>query len=117
MSLPTSMCLTTNTISAWVWDEGHEGEWVTLSHNGEWYTYTRYCNTLNIVYLNGTTWNGDNNQTIDISTQHDACYQINSSTGKRYAIQIECEEETPDPQPETDNYIVLAQRNASSNWF
>ena len=107
----------TNTISAWVWDEGHEGEWVTLSHNGEWYTYTRYCNTLNIVYLNGTTWNGDNNQTIDISTQHNACYQINSSTGKRYAIQIECEEETPNPQPETDNYIVLAQRNASSNWF
>lgn len=28
------------------------------------------------------------------------------------------QENTPEPpQPETDNYVVLAQRNASSNWF
>ena len=28
------------------------------------------------------------------------------------------EEETPEPpQPETNNYVVLAQRNATSNWF
>ena len=27
------------------------------------------------------------------------------------------QEETPEPQQETDNYVVLARRNAKSNWF
>jgi len=25
--------------------------------------------------------------------------------------------ETPEPQPETDNYVILAQRNATDNWY
>ena len=27
------------------------------------------------------------------------------------------QEETPEPQPETDNYVVLARRDTKSNWF
>lgn len=35
-----------------------------------------------------------------------------------YLFFLPYEEETPEPpQPETNNYVVLAQRNATSNWF
>lgn len=83
-------------ISAWAWTEGSEGNWVTLAKEGEWYSYTTTENPLNIVFINGTTWNGDNNQTIDITTSESMCIQIGSNTsGKRTYTTIDC------PEPST----------------
>ncbi len=85
-----------STISAWAWTEGSEGNWVTLAKEGEWYSYTTTENPLNIVFINGTTWNGDNNQTIDITTSESMCIQIGSNTsGKRTYTTIDC------PEPST----------------
>ena len=103
------------TIAAWTWANGSEGKWASLEKHGEWYSYTTTASPLNIVFVNGTTWNGDNNQSVDISITESACIQLaNNTSGKRNYTVIECEEEQV---PETDNYVVLAQRNASSNWF
>ena len=80
-----------STISAWVWNTGEEGSWVTLEQEGNWYTYTTYSNELNVVFVNGTTWNGDNNQTVDITITESTCVQIGSNTsGKRTYTVIDC---------------------------
>ena len=88
-----------NTISAWVWETGGNGEWVTLTKEGNWYTYSKDCSELNIVYVNGSNWNGDNNQTVDITTKVSACYQIgNNTSGKRTYYSIDCQDPTTDIQ-------------------
>lgn len=98
------------TISAWVWADGSDGNWTTLDKDGEWYSYTSTINPLNIVFVNGTTWNGDNNQSVDICLTESSCIQLGSNTGKRTYTIVEC-------PAEPERYIVVAQRNASSNWF
>ncbi len=82
------------TISAWVWNEDTDGEWVKLNKEGKWYSYTRYCQELNIIFVNGSTWTGDNNQTVDINTQYDVCYQIGTNSGKRIATEVDCSKDT-----------------------
>lgn len=98
------------TISAWVWVDGSEGSWTTLQKEGDWYSYTTTNYPLNIVFVNGTTWNGDNNQSVDIRLAESSCIQLGSNTGKRTYTIVEC-------PAEPERYIVVAQRNASSNWF
>lgn len=88
-----------NTISAWVWETGSNGNWVELKKEGEWYTYSKTCQELNIVYVNGSNWNGDNNQTVDITTRVSACFQIeNNTSGKRNYYSVNCEDHTTDIQ-------------------
>ena len=100
------------TISAWAWEDGKNGFWATLDKDGEWYSYSTTASPLNIVFVNGTTWNGDNNQSVDISITESTCIQLtNNTSGKRNYTIIDCEE------PQADNYVILAQRSASSNWF
>ena len=80
-----------STISAWVWVDGSDGYWVTLKKDGEWYSYTSSVSPLNIIFVNGTTWNGDNNQSVDIKLTEDACVQIGDNTsGKRSYSIIDC---------------------------
>jgi hypothetical protein len=99
-----------STISAWTWQDGAEGQWTTLKKNGEWYTYTSTSTPLNILFVNGSTWNGDNNQTVDIRLTESACIQLgNNTSGKRTYSVVDCE-------PQSDNYVVLARRK-TGNWF
>lgn len=98
------------TISAWVWADGSDGNWATLETDGEWYSYTSTINPLNIVFVNGTTWNGDNNQSVDIRLTESTCIQLGSSSGKRSYTIIDC-------PTEVERFVVVAQRNTSSNWF
>lgn len=100
-----------STISAWAWIDGADGSWATLTKDGEWYSYTSTASPLNIIFVNGSTWSGENNQTIDIRLTESACLEIGSNaTGKRTYTSIDCE-------PLSVRYVVVAQRNASSNWF
>lgn len=82
-----------STISAWAWNTGEEGKWVSLEQEGNWYKYTTNSNELNIVFVNGTTWTNDNNQTVDITSSESLCVQIGSNTsGKRTYTAIDCVE-------------------------
>lgn len=96
-----------NVISAWVWEDGQAGAWKTLQNNGDWYFFSQEAKRLNIIFVNGTDWNGDDNQTIDISTQQDACYILGNNGGKKSAILTDCSE-APDKPTDIDNVVQPA---------
>ena len=110
----------TNTITAWVWPTGGEGSEVVPTQEGEWYVYTHNCTELNIIFKNGAGWNGDANQTVDMTFSADACIEITAGSGKATYTAVDCPESgdtpvDPTPDPETGvtyNVTVPAGTNA-----
>ena len=73
----------TKTITAWVWESGAEGKSVTPTRDGDWYVVSQKCATLNIIFRNGTDWDGDSNQTEDITATSNMNIQVaQSGSGK-----------------------------------
>ncbi len=106
------------TISAWTWQDGSEGHWTSLEKEGEWYSYTSTANPLNIIFVNGSTWNGDNNQTVDIRLTENSCLQIgNNTAGKRSYTVVDCPSEEFELKP--GNYVIVANRDKDGdrNWY
>lgn len=104
------------TISAWIWEDGSNGSWATLTKDGEWYSYTTTVNPLNIVFVNGYTWNGDSNQSVDISVTENTCIQLNSNgTNKCTYTVVDCpdEDEITPPAPDCKS-IPFTETFASS---
>ena len=94
----------TNTITAWVWPTGGAGKEVTPAKEGEWYVYTEKCSELNIIFKNGTGWNGDINQTVDITISESTCVEITAGTGKATYTIVDCEE-NPGEEPGDDPVV------------
>ena len=103
------------TITAWVWPTGGEGKEVTPTKDGNWYVVTENCIELNVIFKNGTGWNGDENQTVNIEgVTENTCYQIsalNKVDGKCSVAIVDCEaaiepEAKPEPTPTYDYYIT-----------
>ena len=94
----------TNTITAWVWPTGGEGKEVTPTKEGEWYIYTQNCAELNIIFKNGTGWNGDINQTVDITISESTCVEITAGTGKATYTIVDCED-NPGEEPGDDPVV------------
>ncbi|MBR0297174.1 MAG: C10 family peptidase [Paludibacteraceae bacterium] len=106
------------TISAWTWQDGSEGNWTSLEKEGEWYSYTSTTNPLNIIFVNGSTWNGDNNQTVDIRLTENSCLQIgNNTAGKRSYTVVDCPSEEFELKP--GNYVIVANRDKDGDrkWY
>ena len=82
------------TISAWVWEDGKDGQWATLKHDGQWWKYTAKTDKLNIVFVNGTNWTTDTNQSVDITITENTCIQLNKNNGKRTYTKIKCDDYT-----------------------
>ena len=105
-----------NTITAWVWPTGGEGKEVTPTKDGNWYVVTENCIELNVIFKNGTGWNGKENQTANITgVSENTCYQISAlnkdGEGKCTYTVVDCEaaiepEEKPAPTPTYDYYVV-----------
>lgn len=101
-----------STIRAWVWEDGQTGSWETPSYSDGWYTYQQ-TGAYNIIFVNGTTWNGDNNQTVDIAVSSDMCIGIASNTsGKRTYTMVSCGGEE-----EISEYFILAKRSSGNYYF
>ena len=83
----------TNTITAWVWPTGGEGQEVVPTKEGDWYVYTHHCAELNIIFKNGEGWNGDANQTVDITgIQENTCLELESDGAtKATYVNVDCE--------------------------
>ena len=94
----------TKTITAWVWPTGGEGKEVTPTKEGDWYVYTEHCSELNIIFKNGTGWNGDINQTVDITISESTCVEITAGTGKATYTKVDCEE-NPGEEPGDDPVV------------
>ena len=82
----------TDQITAWVWATGGEGKEIVPTQEGEWYVYTQNCAELNIIFKNGAGWNGDANQTVDITVTESTCIEITAdgATKATYTI-VDCE--------------------------
>ena len=92
----------TNTITAWVWTaEDGNGKAITPTQEGDWYVVTQNTAVSYIIFRNGTGWNGDANQTVDMQFSDNACIQL-SQTGNAKATHtlVDCEDVTPEPDPE-----------------
>ena len=82
----------TNTITAWVWPTGGNGEEVVPTKEGDWYVYTHHCAELNIIFKNGEGWNGDANQTVDITVSENTCLELESDGAtKATYVNVDCE--------------------------
>ena len=82
----------TNTITAWVWPTGGDGQEVTPIKEGDWYVYTHHCAELNIIFKNGEGWNGDANQTVDITVSENTCMELESDGAtKATYVNVDCE--------------------------
>lgn len=58
----------TGTPTAWVWPTGGEGSEAVLEKDGDFYKYTtpEAVAGLNIIFKDGTGWNGDTHQTVNV---------------------------------------------------
>ena len=79
----------TNTISAWVWVDGQEGSWKSTTKDGEWYVINTTYEKFNIIFVNGSNWNGDANQSENIEgiTQN-TCYQLTQEGGSKATYRV-----------------------------
>ena len=83
----------TNTITAWVWPTGGDGQEVVPTKEGDWYVYTHHCAELNIIFKNGEGWTGDANQTVDITgISENVCLELESDGAtKATYVSVDCE--------------------------
>ena len=95
----------TKTITAWVWPTGGEGKEVTPTKEGDWYVYTEHCAELNIIFKNGAGWNGDANQTVDITVSESTCIEITAGTNKATYTIVDCED-NPGEEPGDDPVVT-----------
>ena len=85
----------TNTITVWVWPTGGNGSEAEAVKEGDWYVYTAAEDVveLNIIFKNGAGWNGDANQTVDITgLKESVCLQLESDGAtKATYTNVDCE--------------------------
>lgn len=83
----------TETITAWVWGTGLTDHEVECVKEGDWYVVTENCANLNVIFKNGAGWNGDPNQTVDITgIQENTCLQLESDgASKATYVNVDCE--------------------------
>jgi hypothetical protein len=78
----------TNTISAWVWGEGMSDHWASVAKDGEWYVVTENSSKYNIIFVNGTTWDGNANQTEDMTFTANTCIQLTQSGNEKAKYEV-----------------------------
>lgn len=108
----------TNGISAWTWSGSNTGTWATLALDGDWVTYTSSVSPLNIIFVNGSGWSTDKNQTVDISLTESSCIQINNNgTSKCTYTIVDCNPDEFHLVP--GKYVIVANRekDGDKNWY
>lgn len=97
------------TISIYIWDanNGESTGIKAMTADGDWYTYTSPASQMNIIFINGTGWTTNTNQTVDLqNVNSDRCYQVNEGSDKRTATLIDCESGEVAPPPVVDGYWI-----------
>ena len=85
----------TEKITVWVWPTGGDGAEADAVKEGDWYVYTAAegVTELNIIFKNGAGWNGDANQTVDITgITENTCLELASDGAtKATYTNVDCE--------------------------
>ena len=66
---------------------------VPMTLDGDWYRYTfpAGATDFNIVLVNGSNWNGDDNQTVDLKEiTKSICYELVVGSGKKQVSEVAC---------------------------
>ena len=64
-------------VYVYIWDtEGVKAGEYKASKQGDWYVYTYFGKSLNIIFKKGKGWTGDKNQSEDLKTDQSGCYII-----------------------------------------
>lgn len=110
----------TDKITVWVWPTGGEGVEYDAAKEGNWYVYQHADNSeINIIFKNGAGWNGDPNQSEDITgISKNTCLELTAGAGKATYTIIDCDgtgvEDITTPTPQLDitlpMYNVLGQK-------
>ena len=79
------------------WGDGvaSPGTPAAMTKDGDWWSYTvtgvPTTTELSVIFINGDNWNGDANQTVDItSITESTCYQVTAGSGKASAAVVDC---------------------------
>ncbi len=79
------------------WGDGvvSPGTPAAMEKDGDWWSYTvtgvPTTSELSVIFINGDNWNGDANQTNDITgITESTCFQITSGSGKASAAVVDC---------------------------
>jgi len=80
-------------VYVYIWDtEGVETGDYKASKQGDWYIYTYFGKSLNIIFKKGKGWTGDVNQSEDLKTNRSGCYVI-TQEGENKGVfkEVDCE--------------------------
>ena len=78
----------TNTITAWVWEAGADGQVIYPEKEGDWYVVTAETGALNIIFRNGTDWTTNKNQTEDITVTSNINIQLHQSGDNKATYEV-----------------------------
>ena len=80
-------------VYVYIWDtEGVETGDYKASKQGDWYVYTYFGKSLNIIFKKGKGWTGNKNQSEDLKTDRSGCYII-TQEGENKGVfnEVDCE--------------------------
>ncbi len=79
-------------VTAWIWATDEEGREVRATRDGDWWVVLAQCDELNVIFKNGWGWNGDVNQTEEITgIKENVCYQLKQvGAQKATATAVDC---------------------------
>lgn len=105
--------------SAYVWGDGNGDRFVGIEQENEWYSYTTTATSFNIIFVNGTGWTTEDNQTVDITgVTASACYEVLDTTDERgvhLVTLVDCptadiaSPESETARPATRKYLIDGQ--------
>ncbi len=97
-------------VTAWVWATDEEGREVRATRDGDWWVITAHCEELNVIFKNGWGWNGDVNQTEEITgIRENTCYQLKQIGAKKAtATAVDCPNVTYNLEIEEDSIFLLS---------
>ena len=98
-----------NDITAWVWATEDEGREVRAIRDGDWWVVTAHCAELNVIFKNGWGWNGEVNQTEEITgIRENTCYQLKQmGAQKATATAVDCPNVNYNLEIEEDSISLL----------
>ena len=82
------------------------GKEVIPTQEGEWYVVSEFCSAINIIFKNGAGWNGNTNQTVDMTFTENTCVEITAGEGKATYTVVDCPETT-----DVENVTVEGNNN------
>lgn len=111
---------TESTLSVYYWNDTQAGQTAAMTFSNNEYSFTvNQVTDINVIFINGTTWNGNANQTANITSITDnTCYNIKEeidSDNKHTTEIVDCNQDpTNNSTINSDEILIEATNNMLS---